>query len=267
VTWAQKFRASHKTLIFRPYGPAMRAYVVVVITIAITMLVAACGGGGADNSLPTGSEPVDLNPDDFAAQIDHPYWPMAPGSKWVFTETDLKGETERIEITVTNRKKRIQGIEATVVRDVVTTEDGELIEDTFDWFAQDKEGNLWYLGEDTTEFENGKPVSKEGSWEAGVDGAQAGVYLPAKPEVGMSYRQEYLEGEAEDAAEILSLDEKVHVAAGQYDDVVMTKDWTPLQPEILEHKFYARGVGPVLLVGLSGGNFWQELVQFTKGSS
>jgi hypothetical protein len=239
----------------------------ILILAVVSLLLVACGGdSGSDSSPPQGSESADLNPDDFVQQIDNPYWPMAPGTKWVFTETDFEGSEQRIEISVTNRKKTILGIEATVVRDVVT-EDGELVEDTLDWFAQDKDGNLWYLGEDTTEYENGKPVSKKGSWEAGRDGAEAGVFLPGKPEVGMTYRQEYRAGEAEDQAKILSLDEQVHVAAGTYKDVLMTKDYTPLQPEILEHKFYARGVGPVLLVGLSGGNFWEELVRITKGSS
>jgi hypothetical protein len=183
----------------------MRPYIAIV-SVPILVLLVGCGGSeSAQASLPRGGEAVQLNPDDFVARIDNAYWPMAPGSKWVFTETDLKGSRERIEITVTNRKKTILGIEATVVHDVVT-KDGELIEDTFDWFAQDKDGTLWYLGEDTTEFKNGKPVSKKGSWEAGRNGAQAGVFLPGKPEAGQVYRQEYLAGEAEDAAEILSLD-------------------------------------------------------------
>lgn len=236
----------------------MRPYL--LILILSSLLITACGGGGSNSSLPTGSEPADLNPDDFVAQIDHPYWPMAPGSRWVFNQTDLEGNRERIVITVTDQKKTIQGVEATVVRDTVA-ENGQLIEDTFDWFAQDKDGNLWYLGEDTTEFENGKPVNKKGSWEAGVDGAQAGIILPGEPEAGMTYREEYLAGEAEDQADVLSVDERVQVAAGSYDNVLMTKNWTPLQPEILEHKFYARGVGPVLVLGLSGGRFWEELVR------
>ena len=237
-----------------------------VILAACALFVAACGGGGSDSSLPTGSEPANLNPDDFVGQIDNPYWPMAAGSRWVFTEIDFEGGEQRIVITVTDRKKEIQGIQATVVHDTVT-EDGELVEDTFDWFAQDKDGTLWYLGEDTTEYENGKPKTKEGSWETGVDGAEAGVFLPADPEVGMTYRQEYRAGEAEDAAKILSLDERVEVPAGKYKDVLMTKDYTPLQPEALEHKFYARGVGPVMLVGISGGKFLEELQSFTNGAS
>jgi hypothetical protein len=238
-----------------------------LIIVAVSVLLAACGGGGSENSLPQGSDAVDLNPDDFVEQIDNPYWPMEPGNRWVYRGTDADGEVERIEITVTNRKKDILGIQATVVRDVVSTEDGELIEDTFDWFAQDKDGTLWYLGENTTEYEDGKPVSKEGSWESGRDGAQPGVFLPGDPEVGMVFRQEYRKGEAEDHAKILSLDEQVEVATGRYQGVLMTKDYTPLQPEMLEHKFYAKGVGPVLLIGLSGGRFEEELIRFTKGAS
>jgi major membrane immunogen (membrane-anchored lipoprotein) len=239
----------------------------ILILALISLLLVACGGdGNSAGSLPQGAEPVELNPDDFVQQIDNPYWPMAPGSKWVLTQTDLEGNKERIEITVTNRKKTIQGIEATVVRDVVS-QDGALVEVTSDWFAQDKDGNLWYMGEDTTEYENGKPTTKAGSWEAGRDGAQAGVFLPGKPEVGMTYRQEYRAGEAEDQTKVLSLDEQVEVPQGFYKDVLMTKDYTPLQPEILEHKFYAKGVGPVLIVGVSGGSFREELVRFTNGSS
>ena len=239
----------------------------ILILALISLLLVACGGNGdAAGSLPQGAEPVELNPDDFVQQIDNPYWPLAPGRKWVLTQTDFEGNKERIEITVTNRKKTIQGIEATVVRDVVT-QDGELVEDTSDWFAQDKDGTLWYMGEDTTEYENGKPTTKAGSWEAGRDGAQAGVFLPGKPEVGMTYRQEYRAGEAEDQTKVLSLDEQVEVPQGFHRDVLMTKDYTPLQPEVLEHKFYAKGVGPVLIVGVSGGSFREELVSFTNGSS
>jgi major membrane immunogen (membrane-anchored lipoprotein) len=239
----------------------------ILILAVISLLLVACGGdGNSAGSLPQGAEPVELNPDDFVQQIDNPYWPMAPGSKWVLTQTDLEGNKERIEITVTNRKKTIQGIEATVVRDVVS-QDGELVEVTSDWFAQDKDGNLWYMGEDTTEYENGKPTTKAGSWEAGRHDAEAGVFLPGRPEVGMTYRQEYRAGEAEDQTKVLSLDEQVEVPQGFYRDVLMTKDYTPLQPEILEHKFYAKGVGPVLIVGVSGGSFREELVRFTNGSS
>jgi hypothetical protein len=185
------------------------------------------------------------------------------GSRWVYRETDGEGGVQRVEVAVTDRTKTILGIQATVVHDVVS-EDGEVIEGTFDWYAQDRWGNVWYLGEDTKEYDKGK-VSTKGSWEAGVDGAQAGVMLPGSPEVGQVYRQEYYEGEAEDAGEILSLEEQVEVPFGSYQDVLMTKDYTPLEPDVLEHKFYAQGIGPVLFVQVAGGSSTERLLSFEPG--
>jgi hypothetical protein len=150
-----------------------------------------------------------------------------------------------------------------VVHDDVSA-DGKVIEDTYDWYAQDRWGNVWYLGEDTKEFDNGK-VSTEGSWEAGVDGAQAGVVVPANPEVGLAYRQEYYAGEAEDAGEVLSLTEQANVPFGSYQDVLKTKDWTPLEPHVVENKFYAQGIGPVLALQVSGGASREVLLSFEPG--
>jgi hypothetical protein len=252
-----------------------------ILTLApLLVLAAACGGEddsaaqgqtvantapgpAGPGALPQGSEPVELDPADFVASIDNPYWPMAPGSKWVYRETDAEGNEQQVEVTVTAETKKILGIDATVVHDVVS-EDGQLIEDTYDWYGQDTAGNIWYLGEDTKEYEDGKVVSTEGSWEAGVDGAQAGILVPGNPEVGMAYRQEYYAGEAEDNGEILSLDERVEVPFGSFDHVLMTKDTTPLEPKVLEHKFYARGVGPVLAVSISGGGGLEQLIRFEK---
>jgi hypothetical protein len=228
-------------------------------SIALVGALVLAGCGSDSGSLPQGSEPAKLDAADFVDRIDNPYWPMAPGSRWVYRE-----DGQRVVVTVTDRTKEILGIEATVVHDIVS-EDDELVEDTFDWYAQDKDGNVWYLGEATKEYENGKVKTTEGSWQAGVDGAEAGVIMPGAPEVGLTYRQEYYEGEAEDAGAILSLDEWVEVPAGKYRDVLMTKDYTPLDLDILEHKFYAKGVGPVLAVGVSGGSDREELVRFTRG--
>jgi hypothetical protein len=214
-------------------------------------------------SLPVGDEPVELDPGDFTGPIDNPYWPMAVGSRWVYQETDPDGTELSVEVTVTDEIKTILGIDAVVVHDIVT-EDGEVKEDTFDWYAQDDDGNIWYLGEDTKEYEGGEVVSTEGSWEAGVDGALPGVIMPADPYVGLVYRQEYLEGEAEDHAEVLSLDEHVEVPFGTFDNVLQTKDYTPLEPGLVEHKFYSQGVGPVLAEIVSGGTGREELVEFTK---
>ena len=181
----------------------------------------------------------------------------------MYRETDADGTVQRVVVTVTDQTKMIEGIRATVVRDVVS-EDGEVVEDTFDWFAQDKWGNVWYLGEATKEYD-GAEVSTAGSWEAGVDGALAGVIVPADPEPGLAYRQEYYAGEAEDEAVVLSLDEQAEVPQGSYEGVLMTKDLNPLEPDLLEHKFYAKGVGPVLAITVSGGASREELVSFVSG--
>ena len=245
------------------YRDGVRRVILLVVAACSVVAVAACGGSD-ESSLPQGSESVRLDPDDFTTVIDNPYWPMAPGNRWVYRETDAEGNEQRVEVTVTSETRTIQGIEARVVHDVVS-EDGQPLEDTYDWYAQDDDGNIWYLGEDTKEYENGKVTSTAGSWEAGVDGAQAGILLPGEPEVGVSYRQEHYEGEAEDAAQVLSLDEKVTVPLGSFADVLMTKDYTPLDPKLVEHKFYARGVGPVLALTLAGGSDREELVRFERG--
>src|SRR5262249_44334115 len=155
---------------------------------AVAVALGACGGGGSSASaLPTGTEPSNLDPAEFTTEIDNPYWPMRPGDRWVYRGTDNEGAKRQDVETVTNRTKTIEGIEARVVHDVVS-EHGRVVEDTFDWYAQDADGNIWYLGEDTKEFENGKLKTTEGSWEAGVDGAEPGIVVPAKPEPGVSYR-------------------------------------------------------------------------------
>ncbi len=208
-----------------------------------------------------------LDPADFTTQIDNPWWPMRPGSRWVYREANTAG-TQRVVVTVTRRVKvTADGVRARVVRDVVT-EGGEPVEVTDDWYAQDRCGNVWYLGEATTEYENGRPVSTRGSFEAGVEGAPAGVAVPARPKPGMRYRQEYYAGEAEDRAEVVSLREQVEVPFGHFRPgrVLMTRDLNPLEPRVLEFKFYARGVGPVLAIGVSGGAGREELVRFVDGS-
>ena len=237
----------------------MKAWIASVVSGAVLL---AAGCGGSDSALPTGSDAVSLDPAEFSAEIDNPYWPMAPGTRWVYRETDSEGNEHRVIVTVTDETRRVMGIEARVVHDLVT-EDGMAVEDTYDWYAQDAEGNVWYLGEDTKELENGKVVSTAGSWEAGVGGAQPGIAVPAEPVVGLTYRQEYAKGEAEDGATILSLDERVETPAGSYEDALMTKDYTPLEPDVLEYKFYVRGVGPVVALGVSGDVGREELIERT----
>jgi hypothetical protein len=236
----------------------MRVMTILATTTAFVLLAAGCGGSNG-TTLPQGADKVELDEKEFTTEIDNPYWPMRPGSRWIYRETDADGVEQRVEVTVTNDTRDVMGIEARVVRDVVT-EDGDVVEDTFDWYAQ----NVWYLGEDTKEYENGKVATTEGSWEAGVDGALPGVIAPADPDVGMTYRQEYYAGEAEDTAEVLSLSEWAQVPYGSFRDVLLTKDFTPLDPDILEYKLYAGDVGPVLVLGVSGGSGREELLELTR---
>lgn len=233
--------------------------------VAGALAIALAATVPAQAGLPQGSEKVNLNPANFSTKITNPYWPMKVGTRWVYRETTPGGSKQRVVVTVTNRTKKIaNGVTARVVHDVVS-EGKELVEVTDDWYAQDRRGNIWYLGELTKEYENGKFKSTEGSFEAGVDGAQPGIIMPAKPRPGLSYRQEYLKGEAEDKARVVSVNERAEVPAGFYRRALMTRDVNPLEPRILEFKFYARGVGPVLAVNVSGGADREELVSFRRG--
>ena len=193
--------------------------------------------------------------------VDNPYFPLPVGRQWVYREGD-----QRDVVTVTDRTKLIaNGVVARVVTDHVTRK-GVPVEITEDYYAQDRKGTVWYLGEDTTEYAHGKPVSMEGSFEAGVDGARAGIIMPAHPRVGMRYRQEFLRGHAEDRAKIVSLNQRVKVPRGRYRHTLMTLETNPLEPDVLEAKFYARGVGVVLAVGISGDLDREELVRLREGA-
>jgi hypothetical protein len=250
----------------------MMRRIAIVAVAACALLAGACGdddsgsgsqtatsgAGDGQSALPQGSDPVQLDPADFTTEIDNPYWPMARGNRWV-----SRSQTERIVVEVTNRTKDVDGIEAVVVRDTVTDNNGDLVEVTDDWYAQDSDGNIWYLGEDVKDYKDGKVVSTAGSWEHGVDGAQAGIAIPAAPRASLEYRQEYYEGKAEDTAKVLSVTEQVRVPAGTYEDCLETEDTTPLEPDAVEHKYYAKGVGPVLNEKVSPDRAREELISFT----
>jgi hypothetical protein len=228
---------------------------------------ALAGEATRNRGLPQGSEPVTLNPDDFTVDIDNPYWPMIPGSRWVYTETEPGGPVQDVVVEVTDQTKKIaNGIEARVVIDTVS-ENGVPVEITEDWFAQDERGNVWYLGEYVTNYENGQVVDHEGSFEAGVDGALPGIAMPARPRPGLSYRQEYYEGEAEDEAAVITVGkEQVEVPFGFFDKrVLMTRDLVPTEPKVQELKFYAPGVGPVLSMHTDGPGGRAALVTYERG--
>jgi hypothetical protein len=244
------------------------------VAAVLAISVAACGGetsatgrSPTGSGLPQGSEPVKLDPAEFTTRIDNPYWPMSPGSKWVYSETDTQGTHEKAVVEVTNKTRTIaNGIEARVIRDTVS-ESGTPVEITDDWYAQDSAGNIWYLGEYVTNYENGKVVDHAGSFEAGVDGAQPGIALPANPEPGMTYRQEYYKGVAEDEGAVITVgEEQVEVPFGHFNtNVLMTRDLVPLEPKVQELKFYAPDVGPLLSVHTDGAGGRAELVSYTPG--
>jgi len=236
-----------------------RLIVTALAVLAVTAL--ACGGGGKKASPTTVPYAPTIDPAAFADQITNPYFPLTPGTTYVY-EGSAGGVAEHNEVTVTNETKTILGVRCVVVHDVVT-QDGEVVEDTLDWYAQDSEGNVWYFGEDTKEYENGVVTSTAGSWEAGVDGAQPGIVMKASPQVGDEYRQEYYAGEAEDMAKVLDVSGTRTVPAGSYADVVETEDFSPLEPDIVERKYYAPGIGFVYSTRVQGGQEETELVSVT----
>ena len=198
-------------------------------------------------------------------KIDNKYFPLKPGTVMIYEGTNEDGKSTRDIFTVTNDTKEIQGITTRVVNDSVFIE-GELAEPTDDWYAQDDDGNVWYMGEDTTDLTN-KKNPHEGSWEAGVKGARAGIVMLADPKVGDKYEQEFAKGEAEDQGEILSLDESVSVPYGTFSNVLKTKDFTNLEPDIEENKYYAQNIGTVKELLVKGGSEEQTLVQINGTSS
>ena len=232
----------------------------IVLGLLVLVLGVAASPATAATPLPQGSEPVQLDPAKFSTRVDNPYFPLIPGDRYVYRETDGE-DKQRVVVSVSERTRLIaNGITARVVHDRVT-EHGKVVEDTFDWYAQDSEGNVWYLGEDTVECRKGRIENHSGSFEAGVDGAQPGVIMAADPVPGLEYRQEYYAGEAEDRAQVLSLNEQAEAPFGFFTGVLLTKDLVPLEPRVSEYKLYAPGVGLVVAVQTSGGEGREELLR------
>jgi hypothetical protein len=236
-----------------------------VMALVVTGTAAACGDGNGDRGpLPSTSASPSVDPADFVTKIGNPnpYFPLVPGTKLHYKGSTADGPQEDV-VEVTNRTKNILGVRTVVVRDTAT-EKGEVVEATADWYAQDRKGNVWYFGEDSKTIKNGKVVSTEGSWKAGKHGAEPGIIMKAKPEVGDKYRQEHAKGVAEDRAEILSTTARIRVPPGSFDKVLKTKDDSPLEPKIVEHKYYARGVGAVREISVKGEKDELRLVRVDK---
>ena len=176
----------------------------------------------------------------------NPFFPLKPGMKWTYKELDEEGEEEaEVIFEVTKATKTILGVECTVIHDRVY-EKKRLVEDTIDYYATDKFGNVWYFGEDSRDFQIGKLISVQGSWLAGAEGAMPGLYLAASPEVGMVFKQEVSPGQAEDMGEVVDVGVTVRVRKGKFENCVKIRDWNPLEPGVVEYKYYAPDVGVVL---------------------
>jgi hypothetical protein len=237
----------------------------ITISLAIVLFVVPACSNEATNMPADQPYTVSITSDDFVTVVDNPYFPLTPGAKWVYKARLEDGTVEGDEVEVLQETRQIMGVTAVVVRDVVLV-DGQITEETFDWYAQDKEGNVWYLGEMVDNYEDGVLVNHAGSWEWGKDGALPGIIMWADPSAHMNetYYQEYYAGEAEDQGQILSVGESVTVPFGSFDNVVKTFDSSALDPDLKENKFYAQGIGVIKEIDMHTGEE-VVLLEFTLG--
>jgi hypothetical protein len=228
-------------------------------TIIALGVLFGLGSSGIAASAPAAG-PV---PGHFVARVTNPWFPLVPGTTFVYRGVK-DGKTARDVVTVTHATRTIQGVRCTGVHDRLYLA-GRLEERTTDWYAQDRHGNVWYFGEATAELDGaGHMTSTEGSWLAGRDGAQAGIYMTARPTVGQSRRQEYYKGHAEDHFAVVSLRASVSVPYTSSNHALLTKEWTPLEPGTLDHKYYLRGIGNVKEVTVKGPLERSELVSVQR---
>ncbi len=211
-----------------------------------------------------GYNPV-IDPANFVAVVDNPYFPLIPGTTYVF-EGIRDGRGQHDEFAVTGETKVIMGVTSVVVRDTATRiSDNRLIEKTDDWFAQNRDGNVWYMGEDTKLYDaNGTVKSTEGSWEAGVDGALPGIVMPGNLQVPGTYRQEFYEGHAQDMAWFVDVNQSIKVPYKSFTNVLETLEWSPLEPDVIEKKYYASGFGLIYSTSAAGEVENAKLVSVTN---
>jgi hypothetical protein len=236
-----------------------RRKVALLVGLGALVLVSAAvsvATGGTTAAAPS------VRPGDFVADVTNPYMPLVPGTVFRY-QGHVDKAPSAITVTVTRERKSIEGVSALVIDDVVSVR-GKDVERTTDYYAQDTKGNVWYFGEDSFDLEKGKWVRSDGSWLAGVDGAKPGIIMEARPKVGDVYQQEFYAGHAEDMAEVLSTDSSVSVPYGSFERALVTREWTPLEPGVTEHKYYAAGVGNVKTVMVEGGDEEYELVSVTR---
>jgi hypothetical protein len=246
----------------------MRKRVLRATPLAGIALIIAAAAAGQSTSLPPGQlAPIHgpyapkIDPANFGTKIDNPYLPFKPGTRIHFV--GVRGKTKQTDTEmVTHRTRMIVGVTATAVRDTVA-EHGRAVERTDDWYAQDKQGNVWYMGEDSFELQHGHFVRASDSWQAGVKGGQPGIIMPAHPKPGDAYRQEYFPpGKALDEARVLRLSGKLRVPFGSFRHVLVTSEFSPAEPQT-EQKLYARGVGEIAEKVVKGHHEAFRLVSVT----
>jgi len=239
----------------------------------VAVLAAGCGSSSGKQTPTSASAlaPVQgkydpsVDPADFVASVDNPLWPLKPGTAFHYVGTRGKTSQNDDEL-VTKQTKRILGIRCTVVRDTVS-EHGLPIERTLDFYAQDKDGNVWYLGEDSFERQHGRFAKASDSWRSGVDGAKPGIIMPADPRPGDRYRQEYYPpGEALDEAHVLGTRGPVKVPYGRFKQALVTSEFSPLEPQT-EQKYYVTGVGEIAERVVKGHHEAFQLVRVTHGAA
>jgi len=229
-----------------------RTIVLAAAGIAATLGLAAGIAGGT-----TGG-----NPHGFSANIDNPWFPLKPGTRYQYVGIK-DGRPSRDVVVVTHQVRTIRGAPCVAVSDRLWV-DGKLHERTTDWYTQDSRGNVWYFGEDTAEFDrNGHVTSTEGTWLAGVNGAEPGIYMPAHPRVGQTGRQEYYKGHAEDHFRVAAVLGTVTSGA---QNSVLTEETTPLEPGVVDNKLYVRGIGTVVELTVKGGSERNQLISVTRGA-
>ena len=230
-------------------------------TIALTTVLTGPALGAGTRAQQASSTPPLPPPASFSARVDNAWFPLIPGTRYVYTGVK-DGQPSRDVVTVTHQTKTIEGVPCVAVRDRLYLR-GRLGERTTDWYSQDSRGNVWYFGEDTAELDpHGRVTSTSGTWMAGVDGARPGIYMPANPHVGQSGQQESYKDQAADHFKVIGVFRTV--VGHRVATALLTEEWTPLEPGVLDHKMYARGIGTVLEQTEKGGDERNELVSVVK---
>ncbi|WP_405672159.1 hypothetical protein [Streptomyces canus] len=247
-------------------GMAHGALVLTVVagctaTVVLTACSSSSGSSNHRSAAPATTSPV---PRSFSATVDNPWFPLPPGRTLVYSGTK-DGAKSTEYLTATHETEKITGIPCRVVEDRLYT-GRTLHEATRDYYAQDAAGNVWYFGEDTAELDaQGNMLSTEGTWRAGRDGARPGIFLPAHPVPGAAGEQEYYPGQAEDRFQILNLTSRVSVPYKTFSGALRTKEWTPLEPGVVDNKYYVKGIGTVKEVTVKGGPFEENVLTAVRG--